>query len=32
MSPDGDKLELIQRVGGLDSEEMMGYRAHGAEE
>lgn len=28
MSPDGEKLELIQRVGGLDSEEMMGYRVH----
>lgn len=32
MSPNGDKLELIQRVDGLDSEQMMGYIVHGAEE
>ena len=32
MSPDGEKLELIQRVGGLDSDEMMGYRVHAGAE
>lgn len=32
MSPNADKLELIQRVDGLGSEQMMGYRVHGAEE